>query len=114
MAAVCVCLIPSSCSDDEEQGSDTYSLGIDSFSSSSNDVMVEIRRINDAFVAEFGAEKFTLEGDRKTNDRLVAERFEKVAAAYTLPTDFEGYIVYCVSRAGSVIASHRFENQRPE
>lgn len=109
LAAVCVCLIPGSCSEKEE-GSDTYTLGIDSFSSSSNDVMVEIRRITDAYVAEFGAETFTLDGDRKTNDRLVAERFAKVAAAYTLPTDFTGYIVYCVSRGGSVVASHRFEN----
>lgn len=108
MAAICVCLVSSSCTD-EEEGTDKYSLGIDTFSSSSNGLMAEMSRINDAFVAEFGGETFTLSGDRKKNDRLVVERFNKVVAAYTLSSDFSGYIVYCVSRGGKVLASHRFE-----
>lgn len=108
MAAICVCLISGSCTD-EEEGTDKYSLGIDTFSSSSPGAIAEMRRIGDAFVAEFGAETFTLSGDKKKNDRLVTERFNKVAAAYTLSPDFSGYIVYCVSRGSTIIASHRFE-----
>lgn len=108
MAAIGVCLISNSCTE-EEEGTDKYSLGIDSFSSSSNGIMAEMSRINDAFVAEFGGETFTLNGDKKKNDRLVAERFHKVAAAYTLSPEFSGYIVYCVSRSGNTLASHRFE-----
>lgn len=108
LAAICVCLVSTSCTD-EEEGTDKYSLGIDSFSSSAPGAMAEMRRINDAFVAEFGGETFTLSGDNKKNDRLVAERFDKVATAYTLSSDFSGYIVYCVSRSGNIIASHRFE-----
>lgn len=107
MAAISVCLVMSACSD-EEEGKDKYSLGIDTFSSS-DAVMVEIRRINDAFVAEFGGETFTLSGDRKKNDQQVVERFNKVAVDYNLSPDFSGYIVYCVSRDGNILASHRFE-----
>lgn len=110
MAASCVCLTSGACSE-EEEGDDSYTLGVDSYGSSSATLMVEMRRITDAFVTEFGAETFTLNGDKAKNDKSVAERFNKVAAAFTLSPDFTGYIVYSVSRAGNILASHRFENQ---
>lgn len=111
-AAVCACSISSSCSE-EEEGSDSYVLGVDTFASSSTSpdaIIVEIARVTDAFVAEFGAETFSLSGDTKQNDKSVVERFNKVAATYVISPDFTGYIVYCVSRGGNTLASHRFVN----
>lgn len=111
LGVICISLI-SSCSE-EEEGNDVYSLGVNSFSSSSsspNAFNVEITRITKAFVAEFGAETFSLSGDKTQNDKSVVERFNKVAAAYTFSPDFTGYIDYCVSRGGNILASHRFAN----